>query len=342
MADNALSNQSTRDDHASSASSTRRGSKKRGRRKRGWIRRSLRAWGWLFVILVGLFAVNGLWLASGESVVIGKVSIDADALAIREATVTSIPSASGGLVRQVKVMSWNIAKCFAHEGGISFADEADVRERLREMGEVIQREKPDLVFLSETIFECTPCSVNQVMELAKASGLKYWAFGENYNFGLPFYRVSGGNAILSRWPLAPLDNPDLPGRKPFWITKNNRRALWCEVGIATQRVWLCSVHTDSFDLANNEAQTLSLLSFSQGKPTILAGDFNARRDQPSIKHVESTKAFTHGADGTPTFPLKSEEIDFIFAPAAWKLLEYRVIQNDVSDHRPVVSVFQID
>jgi hypothetical protein len=41
-----------------------------------------------------------------------------------------------------------------------------------------------------------------------------WVFGENYNFGLPFARMVGGNAILARRRCARL-RTSLPGRQPF-------------------------------------------------------------------------------------------------------------------------------
>ena len=46
-----------------------------------------------------------------------------------------------------------------------------------------------------------------VVPFVAHTDLQYWAFGENFNFGLPFYRVVGGNAILSRWPIEPVGNP---------------------------------------------------------------------------------------------------------------------------------------
>lgn len=299
------------------------------RRLMRWFRRGVYGLFLIALTAIFMFAVNGLWLANGESVETGQ----------------SEAMHPGSYVdRQpgtIKVMSWNIAKCFAHRGGMSFGDESVVRKRLRAMAKVINEEKPDLLFLSETLFDCSPCPVNQVEEVSDLTDLEFWAFGENYNFGLPFYRVSGGNAILSRFPLAAVANPDLPGRQPFWVTKNNRRALWCDVMLEGQVVRLCSIHTDSFSPSNNLEQTKAILSFASKSGTLLAGDFNARREEPSIQLVDESKRFVTGANGTVTFPGKAEEIDFIFAPKTWRVLSYRVLENDVSDHRPVVAVFEL-
>ena len=49
-------------------------------------------------------------------------------------------------------------------------------------------------------------------------------------------------------------------------------------------------------------------------------------------------------DGPLTFPsdAPNRQIDYIFAPASWELLEHRVIQTDVSDHLPIISRFRVN
>ena len=170
-----------------------------------------------------------------------------------------------------------------------------------------------------------------------------WAFGENYNFGLPFYRVIGGNAILSRRPLEPVGNPSLIGRQPFYVTKNNRRVLWCSTKLQGRRVLLAAIHTDSFKPARNLAQTSQLIDFCGDSPAIMAGDFNANPGEPSIELLLELCRWIDLADSPPTYPSDkpAQRIDFILAPATWELIEERVIERNVSDHRPVVSTFRV-
>lgn len=276
----------------------------------------------------GSFVFNGLILARNETPLSG---------------VTSHPPAIASSTPQIKILAYNIAKGFVHKGGMAFAGQDVVARRIQKIADVIMIEQPDMVFLSEIVFECGPCPVNQVISLAEATGMHAWAFGENYNFGLPFYRIVGGNAILSRFPVEPVDNPSLAGRKPFYVTSNNRRMLWCTTQIGGQQVLLTAVHTDSFHLANNLVQTQQLLDYAGERAAIMAGDFNAQPQEPSIRLIRDSGRFTGAFDGPFTFPANAPEqrIDFIFAPAGWELVEHHVVQSQASDHLPVVSTFRI-
>jgi len=243
----------------------------------------------------------------------------------------------------IKILAFNIAKCFVFKDGEGLEDVSTVRDRLARIAALIRAEDPDFVFLSETIVECGACPVDQVAALAQATEMHAFAFGENFNFGLPFFRVVGGNAILSRGPLETVANPSLAGRRPFYAVKNNRRVLWCAAQIAGRRLLLASIHTDSFDRVNNLRQTREILDFAGEQEAILAGDFNALPDWPSIELIRDSGRFSGAFDGALTFPSDkpNRRIDFIFAPASWELIDEHVVEDDVSDHRAVVSTFRV-
>ncbi len=283
------------------------------------------------IILGSLFMVNGLGLAFQERAMVGGTNHAAKQIPVDTAQ------------NEVKILAYNIAKGFIHNRGLSFAAPEQVADRLERIADIIRAEQPDLVFLSETIFECGPSPGNQVLTLADVTGMHAWGFGENYNFGLPFYRIVGGNAILSRFPLEAVDNISLIGRQPFYVTSNNRRMLWCATHIAGQRLLLAAVHTDSYSAANNLRQTQQLLDYLDGRPAVLAGDFNANPSEPSIQLLEQSGQFSGAFDGPLTFPSNAPEqrLDFIFAPKSWELVEHRVVQSQASDHFPVVSTFRI-
>ena len=295
-----------------------------------------RKWVWIVVALALLallpplmFVLNGTLLDRGNTVEVVTTS-HASAKAIT----------SGGRVR---ILAYNIAKAFVHQGGIKFLKRDDVRARLDRVAEVIHAAKPDLVFLSEVVRDCGPCPVNQAAYLAEKCGMHAWAYGENYNVGLPFYRVAGGNAVLSKWPLEGIVNLDLPGRKPFYVTKNNRRFLICSTEIAGRVVLLGAMHTDSFNLENNATQSGLIVEALSLQPAVCAGDFNAPPDSESLSLFKESKRFIGEWDGAATYPAEapSRTIDYVLGPADWKLIEHRVIQSDASDHCAVLGVFEL-
>jgi endonuclease/exonuclease/phosphatase family metal-dependent hydrolase len=278
---------------------------------------------------IGLFALNGLVLADGNTPRVREL-----------AGVTPQAERAKG---EVTVVSYNIAKAFVHRGGVKFESRDRVETRLRKMAATIRAENPDLVFLSEAITECGPCNVDQVEFIAREVGLPHIATGENYNIGVPFYRVAGGNAILSRVPLAPVANFDLAGRRPFWVTKNNRRALAASAEFGGKPVLLVALHNDSYSIRNNEAQVRQILEWLGDRPAMLAGDFNAKPNQPPMKLLRESNKFAGEWDGAPTYfdGDRKERIDFILAPAAWELIDTKVIADDTSDHHPLVSRFRV-
>jgi len=239
-------------------------------------------------------------------------------------------------------MTYNIAKCFVREG-FAFRDADDVRRLLDKIGALMNTENPDLVFLSEAVFECGPCPVNQVRYLAEKTGMHAYAFGANYNWGLPFYRMRSGNALLSRFPLKAREVEQLPGGQPFYNPRNNRRILWCEVTINGTAVTAGVVHNDSFNIRNNLTQARYLLDRLDGKPALLAGDFNAKPRQAPINAFAQSGLFSAEFDGPATYPSTNPVrcIDFIMAPRGWILKEHRAITSTLSDHLPVLSVFTL-
>jgi len=269
-------------------------------------------------------------LASRETPVMRQIAVNETA-----------PSGAGP--RQVVVVSYNVAKAFAHRGGLEFESPARVTSRLDNLATNISLAQPDIVCLSEVMTEAGTMPVDQVEYLAKACRLPYIAFGENYNLGVPGYRVVGGNAILSRTPRTPVANISLAGRRPFFLTSNSRRALFAEATLHGQTVLIGSIHNDSVDAANNDAQMKQILDFLGDQTCILAGDFNATPDTPTMKSKHDVNRTAREIAGRPTFPAHAPDrrIDYAFAPAEWEHVGTTVIPTTASDHRPMLAVFQV-
>lgn len=298
------------------------------RRRRRWLKRLAVALLLVVGVPVALFVVNGTLLSWGETPRAGRFA------GVEAAPASSPPG-------EVTVVAYNIAKGFAPRGGLAFHDETTVAARLDRMAEVIRTERPDVVVLSEAMTESGGCRLDQVEHLARACGLPYWAFGENYCFGLPGYRVVGGNAILSRTPVTPVANPSLVGRRPFFITRNSRRALFATVDLPGGPVLVGSLHNDSYDIRNNAAHVRQLLNFVGDRPCVLAGDFNSNPTQPPTLLLRDSGKFSGAFAGEATFPGHGEKIDYVLAPAAWEHLGTRVPAGDASDHRAVAARFRV-
>ena len=279
-------------------------------------------------VLAGLlFVVNGLLLADGTSP--------------RSGVVTGAVSAPARTPGEIRVMGFNVAKCFIYEGGVRFASRKEVAARLDRMCAIIREANPDILCLAEVAREGGPCDVDQVRYIAEHTGLANWAFGENFSFGLPFLRVVSGNAVLSRFPVRPVANISLAGRKPFYVTKNNRRALLCRVGADGAELHVWAIHNDSFNLTNNLAQVSQELAYEASADVVMAGDFNAWPGTAPIKALRESGRFSGVFDGPKTFPSDAPDrtIDFVLGPAAWRVMNHRVIVDTASDHCAVVTGF---
>lgn len=292
------------------------------RRRPLW--RRLLHWTAVFLAAVALlFTLNGLFPGWEDG----------------EEGTTAVAAADAG--RQVRVLAFNIAKCFQHLGGLSFADPDDVRARLDGIAELIREHRVDIACISEIVKESPPCPVDQVTYLAEKAGMHAWAFGENYSWGLPFLRLRAGNALLSRFPLRVRSVDQLAGGTPFWDPTNNRRILWCEVLLGEEWLSVASVRNDSFDPENNAVQAREILDALGRRPALLGGDFNARPDTKSMRLFRN-HGFAGRIDGPLTYPARDPDrrIDYVLAPASWTLIEERVLTSDLSDHLPVLATFR--
>lgn len=245
--------------------------------------------------------------------------------------------------RTLRVLAFNAAKCDFHEGGLSFANEDAVRDRLERIAAAIERERPDIVCLSEVVHECGPVDVDQVAVLASRCGFAAYATSDNYSFGLPFFRIRSGNAILSRFPLRGLSVEQLAGPRSIWSPTNVRRALWCEIEVDDAWLLVGSLRNDSFDALNNQRQTAEILEFVRERPALLAGDFNADLESNSIARLGRSGRFAASFDRRATFPRGTpyRRIDYVFGPAAWPVQLERVIDCGTSDHLAVATDFRL-
>ena len=286
------------------------------------------------VVLLFLAAINTHFLGPRERPLYGQTSHPA----VR-------PISDSNSVN-LKVMTYNIRFGCAYKGAGLFVKPERVAERVRRIGQFIKEQKPDIVFLQEVVMESGLDSVNQILLLAETTGMHAWAYGEDVNQGMPFYRFISGNAILSRWPLEVLTNqPMAVSRSFFQVGMWTQRTLWCKTSIGEQEILFASIHLigSKGGPEQRSMQMRQILDFAGSRPAILAGDFNAVPSSEAIRMAIESGRLSTKLDGPPTSSSyrPTRTIDHIFAPAEWELIEHKVIQTDLSDHLPVLSTYRI-
>jgi endonuclease/exonuclease/phosphatase family metal-dependent hydrolase len=265
----------------------------------------------LFLIL--LFVANSFWPGSHTP----------------DSGLTASPPVSGSIQR-MKLMSYNIRWCKKSE------------DCLDRVADLIEEEKPDIVFLAAIYYECATCAVrNQVAHIVDKTGFHAFGFGENYKLGVPFYSNRSGNALLSRFPLSELYAQPLSGGS--YDPRTRRRALWAEINLNGEKVLLGSLHNSYFPQEDNLLQVGEILEYIDGRPTLLGGDFNATSESPSMQTFLRSGLFVGDLDGPPTYPAHNPDrrLDYILAPSSWHLLEHKTLTKELSAHLPVVSTFSI-
>lgn len=241
---------------------------------------------------------------------------------------------------RLRVLTYNI-----HHG-----EGSDGKVDLARIARVISEQKPDLVALQEVDVKTRRTGgVDQPAELAKRTGM-HAAFGR----GIDYQGGEYGNAVLSRFPIVASRVHPLPAKDG----EERRCALVVTVRPEEKgpEVTFVATHLNYRDEAERlrEAEEIHrVLKETEAKPTILAGDLNARPDSKTIRRfVPGWKdaAADNGAGDAPdatTFPADqpNRRIDFVLLrpPAAWHVVETKVVAEPVaSDHRPVLAVVELN
>jgi len=226
-------------------------------------------------------------------------------------------------MKPLNVVSYNIR----HGAGM------DRRLDLARTATVLKRLNADLVALQEVDKNCTRSEkIDQAAELGNLLTMEH-AFGAFMNFQGGEY----GLAVLSRFPILKAIRHVLPrGAEP-------RCALEVQAqhpGMAEPVSFVC-VHMDwtRDTLRLPQVQTLLDKLAMRPHPVILAGDFNAKRDEPSMQALCAsgwTVLPKQGAAQTYPADKPRTEIDYIVTRGLSTNATSIVIAESIaSDHRPL-------
>jgi len=235
-----------------------------------------------------------------------------------------------------------------------------------EIIEFLKKEDPDILSAQE-VYNATdeklPLNYRSVAEIKEKLNFEFTAFSPTF---LDHKKDNGivaeqGNAIFSRFPILstrtifyeiPYD-PNYVEIGPDF-SKTPRNLQHCEIEIKgkilnvfnTQGIW-------GFDGEDNEARlkmSKTIVREVEGKErVILSGDFNTKEQTETIRNIETRLKNVFKGQFETSFNMKRKSlpgfatsvVDMVFATDDLKIEEHYMPQVDVTDHMPLVVVFDI-
>ena len=234
---------------------------------------------------------------------------------------------------QLRILTYNI-----HHG-----QGTDGRFDLARIAGVINSQRPDLVALQEVDRRTTRASgVDQAAELARLTGMNY-AYGPAMEYAGGEY----GEAILSRFALASIDNYILP-----WPDGSEPRALLV-VKVEAKGIGPVTfggthlAHDSAVDRLEQAKRINEILGGQRGALMILAGDLNATPGSAPMREFDQHWMDAARAIGSPepTYPniQPQRRIDYVLVRPmdGWRVVKATVLKGEIaSDHCPVLVVLQ--
>lgn len=241
---------------------------------------------------------------------------------------------------QYTILTYNIAHCIDFSRRAENPKPVDVQKTAKE----IARWQADVVALNEVYTGEKEEFHNQTQKLANGGGFPFYQFAKGYDFAW----AQIGNAVLSKYPLtdiqkipvlAPTEEERLPNETQWY---EDRVILKGTVG-AEKPFDILATH---FGLNGQEqariVQALLNIIDNRTRPLVLLGDFNALPHAETLKPIYERLQSTADVMGNTdnTFPSWGADrtLDYIFVSNEFKVLDYQVGKEIVSDHLPVKAV----
>jgi endonuclease/exonuclease/phosphatase family metal-dependent hydrolase len=239
---------------------------------------------------------------------------------------------------ELRLMTLNLA----HGRGTGFHQalqgEARARANLAEIEAMLQRERPHVIALQEADRPSAwSGDFDHVDFIAQAAGFD-WGVHTAHAEGMG---QAYGTAVIARLPL------DEHGAYTFQpaaaaLPKGFTLATiqWPATGLLIDVV---SVHLEPLreSVRQRQARELVAALADRDRPLILMGDFNTEWDDQdgvlqTIARGLSLNAFVPDA-GLVTYPRLKRRLDWILVSCDFTFTGFRVLEDEVSDHRAVVA-----
>lgn len=214
-----------------------------------------------------------------------------------------------------------------------------IRENLAAITEVLDRQKADVVALQEADADSFWSGRFNHVEWLTDLGA-YTCSLHGVHAESPLFRF--GTALLSRVRLYDPRSVSFDPTPPTTTKGMVSASLDWFDGVRSRSVRVVSVHLDFSRNSVRREQAQDILDTVQNarEPLILMGDFNADWDDEdsavrTLVQRGGLTAWQPGAEGFATY--EDKRLDWILLSRHLRFLDYRVIQEELSDHRPVVA-----
>ncbi len=255
------------------------------------------------------------------------------------------PSPESG-ERPLRVASLNLAHGRADGFHQLFTSTSATRANLERAGALLAAEAPDVVAFQEADGPSVWSGrFDHVGHVVAASGMPRYIRAEHVG-GLG---LSYGTALATR---GPMEEPLSIGFDPTWPTFNKGFVVaampWPGSGDDGSEPLVIDVASVHLDFASARARReqiekmLATLAEREERPRILIGDFNAvwsAEDDVARALVEKHGFTTWEPENEKlvTFPSFGERLDWVFVSKGLRIVEHRVLDETVSDHRAIVA-----
>lgn len=234
----------------------------------------------------------------------------------------------------ITVMSYNIK--YGSPLGSSNFD-------LSAIANVINKYKPDVIFLQEVDRNTTRSgNLDQLSVLSEKTGLKSYY----YEGAIDYQGGQTGIGILSRYPLTDPQLFKLPRIELGDQYVSYRIMITANIQVKDNKITVANTHL-ALTEENRDIQVARIKEIlgSSEVPVILGGDFNAKPESNNIQSLLDFGFNKTCKTNCYTIPSNdpNRELDYImYKPAErFKLVSHEVIQDQSSDHLPVISVLEI-
>lgn len=236
----------------------------------------------------------------------------------------------------IRVMTLNLAHGRANGFHQALRRAGTIKSNLGRVAEVIIREHPDVVAVQEADGPSAWSGrFNHVAFTAALAEMATYMRGEH----VKGKKLSYGTGLMSRVELSDaLSRTFAPSPPTF--SKGFVVAAISHPGVPGG-VDVVSVHLDfaRASVRRRQVETLIETLQARGRPTIIMGDFNTEYapDGPIGRMIDALEVEAHApTEGQKTFLFTKKRLDWVLVPKGWEIEEYRVLDDVISDHQPVV------